>query len=312
VTSYSIYTQNLTRRFGDVLAVDSIGLHVPPGSVYGFLGPNGAGKTTTIRMLLGLIRADAGMVMLFDEPLHRNRLALMRRIGTLVEQPSLYPNLTGRENLEVIRLLSDSSRATIDHVLELVRLSDDADRPVKGYSMGMRQRLGLAIALLNDPDLLILDEPTNGLDPAGIQEVRELIRTLPEHGHTVFLSSHLLAEVEQVATHIGIVNRGHLLFEGTLDALHERREAYVAVHTDRPAEAIEVLAGQGWQAALSVNGSAASEIRVAASGLDAAARINATLVGQGLNVYDLRGRQSTLEDIFLQLTGTPGAGSKGA
>jgi ABC-type multidrug transport system ATPase subunit len=300
--TYAIQTQTLTRRFGDVLAVDRVRLNVPAKSVYGFLGPNGAGKTTTIRLLLGLIRADDGIVQLFGEPLHRKRLALMRRVGTLVETPSIYPNLTGRENLELIRTLCGAPREAVNRALEIVRLTDAAERLAGRYSLGMQQRLGLAIALLNEPDLLILDEPTNGLDPAGIQEVRELIRGLPERGITVFLSSHLLVEVEQVATHIGIIQEGRLLFEGELEDLHARRKEHIVVGTDQPEEAVRLLAQEGWRTAPTPNGVARTSLVVKASGIEAASRINRTLVTHGLNVYDLRARQSTLEDIFLRLT----------
>lgn len=304
MSTYAVQTQHLTRRFGDVLAVERVRLNVPTGSVYGFLGPNGAGKTTTIRLLLGLIRADDGIVQLFGEPLHRKRLALMKRIGTLVETPSLYPNLTGRENLELIRKLCGAERDAIDRALATVRLTDAADRLAGRYSLGMQQRLGLAIALLNSPDLLILDEPTNGLDPAGIQEMRELIRDLPQRGITVFLSSHLLVEVEQVATHIGIIHHGKLLFEGELDELHAHRNEHIIVGTDQPDTAAQLLAREGWQATPTPNGASRTDLIVAASGAETAARINQTLVAHGLKVYDLRARQSTLEDIFLHLTHT--------
>ncbi|HYL99015.1 MAG TPA: ATP-binding cassette domain-containing protein, partial [Blastocatellia bacterium] len=213
----AIQTANLTRRYGSLTAVDGLSLEVPRGSIYGFLGPNGAGKTTTIRMLLGLINPDAGEVILLGLPLRRNRIALLSRVGTLVETPSIYPNLTGRENMEVTRRLRAVARSRVDRVLQIVRLDKDAGRKAIEYSLGMRQRLALALALLGDPELLILDEPTNGLDPSGIHEMRELIRRLPsEHNATIFLSSHLLSEVEQVATHIGIVNKGALSFQGPL------------------------------------------------------------------------------------------------
>ncbi|MBV9958014.1 MAG: ATP-binding cassette domain-containing protein, partial [Acidobacteria bacterium] len=175
-----IETRGLTRRFGAQLAVDDLNLQAPEAGVYGFLGPNGAGKTTAIRMLLGLIRPDAGEVHLFGEPLHAKRRTLMRRVGALVEAPSLYPHLTGRENLEVTRRMLGAPRPLIDRALETIRLTEDAHRRVREYSLGMRQRLGIALALLNRPELLILDEPTNGLDPAGIHEMRELIRRLPQ------------------------------------------------------------------------------------------------------------------------------------
>ena len=170
-----IETRGLTRRFGHQLAVNNLNLSVPAAGVYGFLGPNGAGKTTAIRMLLGLIRPNAGEVRLFGQPLKANHLSLMRRVGALVESPSLYPHLTGRENLEVTRRLLGSRRELIDVALDIIKLKKDAGRRVREYSLGMRQRLGLALALLNKPELLILDEPTNGLDPAGIHEMRDLI-----------------------------------------------------------------------------------------------------------------------------------------
>ena len=297
-----IRADGLARRFGPIVAVDGLDLHVPPGSVYGFLGPNGAGKTTTIRMLLGLIRPDRGQVRLFDQPLAGQRTALLRRVGALVESPSLYPHLTGYENLEVTRRLLGTPRAQIDRALAIVQLAADAHRPVRGYSMGMRQRLGLALALLDTPDLLILDEPTNGLDPAGIHEMRDLIRRLPAaQGITVFLSSHLLREVEQVATHIGIIHQGRMLFQGPLAALQARREERLVVQVSRPAEAQRLLAAAGWAGEAGDDG----RLVVAARTPAAAAAINALLVRQGLEVSHLRLEQPSLEEIFLQLTGAP-------
>jgi ABC-type multidrug transport system ATPase subunit len=294
-----IQTSGLTRRFGTLTAVDSLDLRVPQGSVYGFLGPNGAGKTTTIRMLLGLIRPNTGEVRLFGESLRRKRLALLRRVGALVESPSLYPNLTGRENLEVTRRLVGGQEGQIQHVLHLVRLEDAADRRVRGYSNGMRQRLGLALALLHWPEMLLLDEPTNGLDPAGIHEMRDLIIRLPEeYGVTVFLSSHLLAEVEQVATHIGIIQGGRLRFQGTQEELHHQMEEHVALGVDRPEKAQALLHQAGWTA----HKNGGHRITVAAHGRSDAAMINAQLVRDGVNVYHLNMEQPTLEDIFMTLT----------
>jgi ABC-2 type transport system ATP-binding protein len=289
----------LTRRFGRLTAVDRLELQVPRGSVYGFLGPNGAGKTTTIRMLLGLIRPDGGEVNLFGRPLQKGRLDLLRQVGALVESPSLYPNLTGRENLEVTRWLIGGRREQIERVLGIVRLEGAAGRRVRGYSHGMRQRLGLALVLLNEPELLILDEPTNGLDPSGIQEMRELICSLPdEYNATVFLSSHLLAEVEQVATHIGIIQEGRLRFQGTLDDLHAQMERQLVLGVDQPEKAEVLLQQSGWTA----HRNGGHRIRVAANGRSDAAMINAQLVGQGVNVYHLRLEQPTLEDIFMTVT----------
>ncbi|HSR32619.1 MAG TPA: ATP-binding cassette domain-containing protein, partial [Anaerolineae bacterium] len=286
-------------RFGKLMAVDSVALQVPRGSVYGFLGPNGAGKTTTIRMLLGLIRPDAGGIRVFGNRLHSDRMATLRRVGALVESPSLYPNLTGRENLEVTRGLLGGRKEQIEHVLHLVHLEDAAERLVRGYSNGMRQRLGLAMALLNWPEMLILDEPTNGLDPAGIQEMRALIGRLPEeYGVTVFLSSHLLAEVEQVATHIGIIQKGSLRFQGRLEDLHSQMEAHVVLGVDQPQKAQALLAQAGWVP----HGNGNARISVTANGRSDAAMINAQLVQSGVNVYHLNLERPTLEEIFITLT----------
>jgi ABC-type multidrug transport system ATPase subunit len=295
----AIATSGLTRRFGQLTAVDDLNLEVPRGSVYGFLGPNGAGKTTTIRMLLGLIRPNAGEVSLFGQPLRANRRFLLGRTGALVETPSLYPNLTGRENLEVTRRLTGGLHSQIERALAVVRLGEAGDRTVTGYSHGMKQRLGLALALLSEPDLLVLDEPTNGLDPAGIQEMRELIRRLPEeYGATVFLSSHLLSEVEQVATHIGIIFRGHLRFQGTQEALHAQMEEQIVLGVDRPERAGDVLRRRGW----TVHTNGGHRITVAANGHSDAALVNAQLVGEGVNVFHLNLEQPTLEDMVMALT----------
>ncbi len=296
---WAIRTAGLTRYFGDLVAVDDVDLRVPRGSVYGFLGPNGAGKTTTIRMLLGLIRPHAGEVRLFGQSLRDERIALMRRVGAMAESPSLYPHLTGRENLEVTRRLIGGTRAQIDRALAIVRLEEAADRRVDGYSTGMRQRLALALALLSEPDLLILDEPTNGLDPAGIREMRELLRRLPqEHGVTVFLSSHLLNEVEQVATHIGIVGHGRLLFQGTPEELQAQLEDHVTLGVDRPAEATRLLSRAGW----SVRQNGAAHLHVAVNGRSDVTLINNQLVQEGFSVFHLSQERPTLEDIFLRLT----------
>ncbi len=294
-----IETRGLTRRFGTQLAVDNLNLSVPAAGVYGFLGPNGAGKTTAIRMLLGLIRPNAGEVRLFGQPLPAHRYSLMHRVGALVETPSLYPHLTGRENLEVTRRLLGAPRELIDDALETVKLTKDANRRVREYSLGMRQRVGLALALLNKPELLILDEPTNGLDPAGIHEMRDLIRRLPgESGMTVFLSSHLLSEVEQIASHIGIIHEGHLLFQGPLAELQAKQQKELTVGVKQLEQAIECLERAGW----TVQRRAEQFLSVSARSSDDAARINTVLVDHRLDVFHLALAQASLEDVFLTLT----------
>ena len=299
-TEYLIETRGLSRRFGSQIAVSDLNLLVPKAGVYGFLGPNGAGKTTAIRMLLGLIRPDGGEVRLFGQPLKSNHRVLMSRVGALVEAPSLYPHLTGRENLEITRRLLGSSRDLIDVALETVRMTRDAIRRVREYSLGMRQRLGLALALLNKPQLLILDEPTNGLDPAGIHEMRDLIRRLPEEfGVTVFLSSHLLTEVEQIADHIGIIHESKLLFQGTLTELQQKQQTELTVGVSEPEVALNCLANGGW------NVERRNEmLSVRATRHEDAAKINRLLLDHQLEVFHLALSQQSLEDIFLTLTKT--------
>jgi ABC-2 type transport system ATP-binding protein len=295
----AIETYGLTRRFGAQLAVDDLNLSAPEAGVYGFLGPNGAGKTTTIRMLLSLIRPDAGEVRLFGVPLAVDRPSLMRTVGALVEAPSLYPHLTGSENLEVTRRLLGADRGLIDEALRVVKLAQDAHRRVREYSTGMRQRLGLALALLNKPRLLVLDEPTNGLDPAGIHEMRDLIRRLPrEFGATVFLSSHLLSEVEQVASHIGIIHQGRLLFQGALAELQAQRLERLIIGVKQTEQAMRCLAAAGWSVQRRDDG----RLAVSAATGDAAAQINSLLVYQGLDVFHVALVQASLEDIFLTMT----------
>lgn len=301
---YLIETRGLRRRFGAQVAVEDLNLLVPAAGVYGFLGPNGAGKTTAIRMLLGLIRPDAGEVRLFGQPLRSNHRGLMGRVGALVEAPSLYPHLTGRENLEVTRRLLGAPRKLIDFALETVRMTRDANRRVREYSMGMRQRLGLALALLNKPDLLILDEPTNGLDPAGIHEMRDLIRRLPdEFGVTVFLSSHLLSEVEQIAGHIGIIHESKLLFQGTLAELQRKQQTELTVGVTRQDEAIDCLVNAGWSVQRRDG-----LLTVSAAVPEDAVKVNRLLVDHRLDVFHLALSQRSLEDIFLSLTSGQAAG----
>jgi lantibiotic transport system ATP-binding protein len=237
--------QEIWKTYESTTAVRDLTLSVPAQSVYAFLGPNGAGKSTTIRIMLGLQRPTRGRVWLFNRPLDADRVALLRRVGSLVEAPSVYLHLTGRENLEVHRRLLGLSKPSIDDALEQVGLASVADRLVRNYSSGMKQRLGLAQALLGSPELLLLDEPTNGLDPAGIHEVRSLIRDLPKHGVTVFLSSHLLAEVEQVATHLAIISRGQLRFEGTQEELQKKNKPTIVLKVDQMDRACTLLNARG-------------------------------------------------------------------
>lgn len=298
----AIQTRNLTYLFRGDRGVRGLDLDVPEGAIYGFLGPNGAGKTTTIRLLLGLLTPRAGQVELFGRRLTRNDPYALAEVGAMVENPSLYPHLSGRDNLEVTRRLLGVSPARTDAVLDVVGLRADARLRVRGYSLGMRQRLGIALALLNEPRLLILDEPTNGLDPAGIAEVRHFIeRMTRELGVSVFLSSHLLGEVEQLATHVGVVQRGSLLFQGSLAALRKRVGAYLEIVCTDSTAACNDLREAG-EAPRPVD---AHTLRVAEPRHDDAA-INRLLVERGHAVSRLVRRQASLETVFLQLTESRG------
>jgi len=291
-----VRTQALTKRYGDLVAVDDLELTVRPSEVYGFLGPNGAGKTTTLRMLLGLIRPTTGSVRLLGNPVGGAALA---KVGALIEGPAFYPYLSGRDNLRVLAGHAGVDRSRITVVLDQVDLTDRATDRYANYSMGMRQRLGLAAALLKDPELLILDEPTNGLDPAGMADMRTVIRTLAGDGRTVLLSSHLLGEVQQVCDRVGVISRGRLVAESTVSDLADggslRLEARPVVR------AIELIASLVGPEKVRCDG---RSIDIAVERSEAG-RINAALVRDDVEVSELHWRQPDLEETFFELTGAP-------
>lgn len=296
----AVETAELSRAFGTITAVDGVNLAVPSGSVFGFLGPNGAGKTTTIRMLLGLIRPSAGLIRLNGEDLSSRRSAALSGVGAIVESPALYPNLTGRETLMMAARLSGLDRAEVRERLDQVGLSGDADRPVSGYSLGMRQRLALARAMLGRPRLLILDEPTNGLDPAGIADMRQLIRDLPQRlGATVFLSSHLLSEIEQTATHCALIDRGRLVFQDRLARLSETAPVIIAVESDKPAQLAKRFLEDG------IHADREGAVVRAQLDIDAGSRAGlvSALVSEGFAVSGIWTERPGLEAVFLKLTG---------
>lgn len=296
----AIHTQHLARSFAGGKGVHGIDLDVPEGAIYGFLGPNGAGKTTTIRLLLGLLHPDAGQIRLFGQSFDRAHRQALGMVGALVENPSVYPHLSARDNLEVTRRLVDAPRPRIDEVLELVELAPDAHRRVQTYSTGMRQRLGIALALLNRPRLLILDEPTNGLDPAGIASIRKfIVRMTTELGISVFLSSHLLAEIEQMASHVGVIRDGHLLFQGPLADLREKSRTPLEVGCADGAAVCAVLRAAGETPEFVDT----HTVRLA----DTRMRdheINRLLVERGHAVDRLVRTRRSLEELFLELTGS--------
>lgn len=299
-------TNQLTKVYGKETVVDHLDLEVKRGSIYGFLGPNGAGKTTTIRMLLGLARPTEGEVLIFGKNFHEYRLSILERVGSLVETPSYYSHLTGYENLEVVRrLYRIPEKVRIDEVLEIVGLTDTKHKKVKNYSLGMKQRLGIATALMNRPELLILDEPTNGLDPSGIQEIRELIRQMPrQHDVTVFVSSHLLSEVEQIATDVGILHRGRLLFQGSLQSLRSRQIGRLVMEVDRPEEAARLLRSRGFDVIQQ-----GRELYVEDPSSQKVGEIQQLLALEGFVIHRLTNDQPSLEQAFLEMVKDEAIGS---
>jgi lantibiotic transport system ATP-binding protein len=299
-------TLDLCHRFApDEAILHGIALTVPEASVYGFLGPNGAGKTTTLRLVLGLIRKQRGAISIFGRSLDTHRVEILKRIGSLIESPSLYEHLTAEENLALLQYIHRVPKKRIGAVLELVGLAATRGKRVGQFSLGMKQRLGIAAAMLHRPALLILDEPTNGLDPNGIIEMRELLVALNrEEGTTILVSSHLLAEIERLVTHVGIVNRGRLVFQGTLDALRRERKAVtpVALRTADDQRALRVLADAGVDAHSTEQGivmAAMPPLRIAA--------INRRLVEQGVEVHAIGAVAGDLESIFMDLIGSRAA-----
>jgi ABC-2 type transport system ATP-binding protein len=302
-TSLAIATHGLTRRFGSHVAVNAVDLAVPRGAVYGFLGPNGSGKTTTIRLLLGLMSPHAGTVELLGGQMPAAAGDVLSRVGTLVEGPAFHPYLTGHDNLRRLDAYDAStdpstSASRIGFALERVGLSAAAKKTYRRYSLGMKQRLGLAAALLRPRDLLILDEPTNGLDPQGTREVRGLIRELAADGTTVLVSSHLLAEIEQVATHVGIMSAGKLLRQGQLDQVLGVAAALLRIETPDVERALGVLSEMG----VSVSEQTADHLLVT-MGDRTPDVINAALVRADVAVRGLRVERPLLEDLFVKLTG---------
>lgn len=294
-----IETKALCKQYRPHTAVDHVELHVPQGCVYGFIGPNGAGKSTTMKMLLGLIHPTAGRVRLLGQELtEKSRLPLLRQTGSLIESPAGYLHLTAQENLEIVADLKGVPHKDIGRVLDIVHLTQDRNRRVGQYSLGMKQRLGIAMALLGSPKLLILDEPTNGLDPAGIQEMRALIRNMPAAtGATVMISSHLLGEIEQMVEQVGIIDHGHILFEGPLTELQRHSRGNVTLRLLDPAKAAPILRANGLTAH-------SDSCVVTLPPLQDAllADLVQKLAACGAGVVELTPHTKTLEEIFLSLT----------
>lgn len=294
-----IKTSGLSYQYSkDVKTLFDISLQVEKGSVYGFLGPNGSGKTTTISLLLGLLENKEGQIEIFGQQLSANRINILRKIGSLIESPSLYGHLTAKENLEIYRAVYGTTKERITEVLNIVGLEDSGKKPVKKFSLGMKQRLAIALALLPNPELLVLDEPSNGLDPAGIIELRELIKKLnKEHNMTILISSHLLGEVEKMVSHLGIIYKGKMLFQGTLPELHKVQQngSKLLINTSDNEAAMKVL--QEYDPQME-----SDTISLLFHDQKQTAAIQRILTQNNIDVYLLQPKKNDLEQLFIDLT----------
>lgn len=298
MSKYIVETKNLSKNFKDFKAVDTLNLKVTEGKIYGFLGPNGAGKSTTIRMILGLIKASKGEVKVFGMDINKNREDILKNVGALVESPSYYGHLTAYENLEIARRILKLDKSSIDEALELVKLTHVRNKKVSEFSLGMKQRLGIAQALIGKPKLIILDEPTNGLDPSGIIEIRELIKSLPGTlGITVIISSHILSEIELMADEVAVINKGKLIYQGDMKNLKKDSSKKICVDIDNQEQAYEMLVKRGYRVEKSEG-----KLLVKGEGLTSA-KLCKELVMTGYEVNYLSQEEKSLENIFLELTG---------
>jgi ABC-2 type transport system ATP-binding protein len=301
MSNYAIETVGLNFNFGNQTIVKDLSLQVPKGSIYGFLGPNGAGKTTTIKILLNLLKSPADQVFIFGKEINSNRIAILKRVGALVEQPAIYGHLTGKENLINRCILLGIKKTKADEMLALVGLTEAANKKASKYSLGMKQRLGIAQALISDPELLLLDEPTNGLDPNGIIEVRNLmIELATKHQKTILVSSHLLAEIERTATHVGIINKGQLLFQGTIDELHLLSKPMLEIEVNNIENASAFIAKTGYEIITQTD----KKITVPFTSAQKSGELNTLLIQNGFTVSSLYQQKKDLENLFLDITKT--------
>jgi ABC-2 type transport system ATP-binding protein len=301
--THAVHTQKLSFAYNQSPVVNDISLSIDEGSIYGFVGPNGAGKSTTIKLLLGLLTPQSGSVQIFGMDMKSRRTTLLRSIGSLVETPSLYPHLTGEENLEVVRKIHRVPKNTIAKVLSDVGLASAKEKKVKEYSLGMKQRLGIALSLLHSPRLLILDEPINGLDPEGILEFRSFLRLLVrENGVTVLLSSHILSELEQVVTDVGIIANGTMKFQGSLAALQQMQQRNLLLRVSDRDRAAKIIRRRS---AAQISG-AGDAISLAVPDKETAASINRALIEDGIDVFEMMFEQPSLESVFLKFIQSEG------
>lgn len=297
---YSIETTDLTHQFSEnEIVLNGLNIQVPKGSIYGFLGPNGAGKTTTLRLMLGLLKKQKGSITIFDKSFDTARIEILSSIGSLIESPSLYAHLTAAENLLILQKVYQCPKERIKEVLEIVGLANTGKKKAGKFSLGMKQRLSIAMALLHNPNLLILDEPTNGLDPNGIIEIRELLKKLnSELGITIIISSHLLSEIEKMVTHVGIIHKGNLLFQGTLADLHVKQSLTSSIYfeTSDLDKSIEVLGRFNLNPLQENKG-----LLISAIEKEMIAKINKELINQGIDVYQISIIKNDLESIFMEM-----------
>lgn len=293
-----VATDNLSKEYDGVYRVQELDIRIKEGDIYGFLGPNGAGKSTTMKMLLGLVKPTSGTIEIMGKPFNeKNRRDILSSVGSLIESPSYYGHLTGRENMEIIRRLLNLSKKNIEEAVHIVRMENQMEKKVKNYSLGMKQRLGIAMALARFPKLLILDEPTNGLDPAGIEEMRELIKMLPkQYGMTVMISSHILSEIDQMATVVGIINQGCLIFQERMSVLNMQREPQIILRTSDNNHAFQLLKKANPQRTT-------DGLQIGALTDEQTGAVVQCLCSNGISVYRVEEHRESLEDIFLNLTG---------
>jgi lantibiotic transport system ATP-binding protein len=297
---YCLETKNLSHHFSSKeMVLNAINLQVPEGSIYGFLGPNGAGKTTTLRLVLGLLKKQQGEISIFGKPFEDNRINILKKVGSLIETPSIYGQLTALENLQLLQKIYQCPKSRMLDVLKLVDLSNTGNKKAGQFSLGMKQRLSIAIALLNEPSLLILDEPTNGLDPNGIIEIRELLKRLNhEKGISIIISSHLLSEIEKLVTHIGIINKGKMMFQGALSELVNKQaiSSYTVIETNNESKTLEILRAQQLIPRVD-NG----KIILPVMEKRVLAKLNQQMVSQDIAVYEMSTIKKDLESIFIDL-----------
>ena len=293
-----VATDNLSKEYDGVYRVQELDIRIKEGDIYGFLGPNGAGKSTTMKMLLGLVKPTSGTIEIMEKPFNEKNLRdILASVGSLIESPSYYGHLTGRENMEIIRRLLDLPKKNIEEAVHIVRMENQMEKKVKNYSLGMKQRLGIAMALARFPKLLILDEPTNGLDPAGIEEMRELIKMLPkQYGMTVMIPSHILSEIDQMATVVGIINQGCLIFQERMSVLDMQREPQIILRTSDNNHAFQLLKKANPQRTT-------DGLQIGALTDEQTGAVVQCLCSNGISVYRVEEHRESLEDIFLNLTG---------